>query len=99
MGKFSKKRERFIIKAYGPGDILQISVNFLNQLHWDLNWREANESWQLFLGEHLVFTANSHAVLEAFVYGMAYSMMRQKNEFIEQTKKLYEEATNDKRND
>jgi hypothetical protein len=52
-------------------DIWKSSVAILNDLDWDLSWREVDSHWCLYADSKLVFKCTTWGELEAFVCGLA----------------------------
>ena len=54
-----------------PGNSLQISLESLPRLLWNLSWKHNHGTWLVFAGDRLLFETDSEDTIWAFVYGLS----------------------------
>jgi hypothetical protein len=52
----------------------QEAVQILNDLGWNLSWKEHEQRWYLWSGEPLLFVGDTKGEFEAFLCGMGISL-------------------------
>jgi hypothetical protein len=64
-------------KTTVPGESLQVALESLKKLLWNLSWRCDEGTWLLFAGDRLLFESNTEDAIWAFIYGLslAYSAL------------------------
>jgi hypothetical protein len=72
-------------------DDWQGAVEILNDLSWNLRWKEQDGRWYLWAGESLLFVGNSKDEFEAFLDGMALGLAVLPASILEQIRRIANE--------
>ncbi len=80
-----------IWKGYLPSNDVRGAAELLNEYGWHLSWKVVEGRWHLWGGDQLLFVGATQAELEAFLYGMAISLVVLPDELLEEIKQLAEE--------
>jgi hypothetical protein len=73
--------------SYILGQGMVGSIDFLNQLCWNLTIQHNPERWRLYAGDQVLFEAFSEVELESFIQGMAIALAVLPEKIINEIKK------------
>ena len=69
---------------------LDDALKIVNDLYWNITFREKNERWQLFTRDQLIGTFESRLEMDSFILGMSLALGVLPPEIIDQIKKFIE---------
>lgn len=72
-------------------DDWQGAVEILNDLGWNLTWKEHDGQWWLWGGEPTIFVGDTEGEFQAFLWGMALGLAVLPDSILEQIRQIANE--------
>jgi hypothetical protein len=72
-------------------DDWQNAIDILNDLAWNLSWKEHNGRWHLWGGDQKIFVSDTEGEFQAFLCGMALSFAVLPDSILEQIRQIANE--------
>jgi len=71
----------------GSFDDLDNVLKIINDVNWNINFREKGSEWELFNGNQLIGTFDNRSEMESFIIGMSLALGSLPPEIVDQIKK------------
>jgi hypothetical protein len=69
----------------------QNAVDILNDLAWNLSWKETNGQWHLWGGDQKIFVGDTEGEFQAFLCGLALGFAVLPDPVLEQVRRIASE--------